>query len=100
MNDIALLDMAKRYFINTFIGKEKSFEVIDKLYYKSQIQEIVKQIVSRQKVGRRDLGKVPCLDNYNYRNRMLTGSIRWRSLCRRWRCCLHAILLEQKVSRY
>ena len=98
MNDIALLDMAKRYFINTFIGKEKSFEVIDKLYYKSQIQEIVKQIVSRQKVGRRDLGKVPCLDNH--RCRMLTDSFRWRSLCRRWRCCLHAILLEQKVSRY
>ena len=78
---MTLLDMAKRYFINTFIGKEKSFEVIDKLYYKSQIQEIVKQIVSRQKVGRRDLGKNPCLDNH--RNRMLTGSIRWRPLC--WR---------------
>ena len=78
---MTLLDMAKRYFINTFIGKEKYFEVIDKLYYKSQIQEIVKQIVSRQKVGRRDLGKNPCLDNH--RNRMLTGSIRWRPLC--WR---------------
>ena len=47
--------MSKRYFCNPFIGKEKSLEVIDRNFYKSQVENIVKQIVSRQKTGRRDL---------------------------------------------
>ena len=47
--------MSKRYFCNPFIGKEKSLEVIDKNFYKSQVENIVKQIVARQKTGRRDL---------------------------------------------
>ena len=47
--------MSKRYFCNPFIGKEKSLEVIDRNFYKSQVENIVQQIVSRQKTGRRDL---------------------------------------------
>ena len=47
--------MSKRYFFNPFIGKEKSLEVIDKNFYKSQVENIVKQIVARQKTTRRDL---------------------------------------------
>ena len=47
--------MSKRYFCNPFIGKEKSLEVIDRNFYKSQVENIVKQIVARQKTGRRDL---------------------------------------------
>ena len=47
--------MSRRYFRNTFVGNEKSFKVIDKNFYKSQVENLVKQIVSRQKTGRRDL---------------------------------------------
>ena len=50
--------MPKRYFVNGFVGKESLHEVIDKTFVTGRISEIVDQIITRQKVGRRDLGKV------------------------------------------
>ena len=49
--------MPKRYFVNGFVGKESLHEVIDKTFVTGRIKEVVDQIIARQKLGRRDLGR-------------------------------------------
>ena len=46
--------MAKRYFQNPYIGKKKN--LCDTNFLKSNIQSIVSQIISKQKVKRHDDG--------------------------------------------
>ena len=48
--------MAKRYFQNPYIGKKKNFGDVDTNFLKSNIQSIVSQIISKQKVKRHDDG--------------------------------------------
>jgi len=48
--------MAKRYFQNPYIGKAINFKDIDENFLKSNIQSIVSQIISKQKVKQHDDG--------------------------------------------